>query len=246
MKLLLNTNRLFILPLLVLISTLFGCGGGDPEKAQVQSQAQPEKTPSSEIVEAPHEKCSVIVTGESAGVTYKILSKSDYKGKVKFNCSYDEKKQPTAQKYFLINGVPSLNIVKLERATKITSDCTLNNLSYIDTVNVDFNYSTGFVTTDTKSTSNGQSSCISKYKSPLSTTVSNHDSISVLFDTWAVDVSEANKAKTGLTETDCPQSVVTNNNPNEEIPICKTTINNQYTITDDTGKVHTLEREISF
>jgi hypothetical protein len=243
MKHLLSPDRLF---LLAFISMSFGCGGGDPKKAQSQPQPQPEKTGSPEVVEAPHEKCSVIVTGKKLGVTYEILSKSDYKGDIKFNCSYDEKKQPSAQKYFLINGVPSLNIVQLERATKITNDCRLNNSSYTDTVNVAFNYGTGLVTTNIKSTTNGQSSCMSKYKSPLATTISNHNSMSILFNAWAVDVSEANKAKTGLTETDCPQTVVTNNKPKEETPVCKTTINNKYTITDDTGKVHTLEREVSF
>ena len=224
-----------------LMSLLVACAGGDAEK----SQPQPEKTRSPVVVEAPHEKCSVIVTGDNAGVSYKLLSESDYKGDIKFNCSYDKKKQPTAQQYFLVNGVPSLNIVQVLRHTKITSDCILtsNSKSFTDTLTVDFNYKTGFVSTNVKSTANGSSSCKSKYKPLLATTIASHESISTLFDTWGVDVSLAKKSKTGLIETDCPQKPAKNTN---EVPVCKTTINNNYTITDDTGKTHTLEKKVSF
>jgi len=239
MKYPLNTNRLFFLPFLTLISLLFGCGGGGSNA----TQHQPEKTRSPYTSEIPHEKCSVVVTGESEGVSYKLLSESDYKGDIKFNCSYDDK-QPTSQQYFLINGVPSLNIVQLRRNTKITSNCTLNNTSFTDTVTVDFNYQTGLVTSNVKSTENGVSSCKSRFKTPLATTLSDHKSIMALLDQWGIDVSEANKAKTGLIKTDCPQTV--HNNTGSDAPVCKTIINNKYTFTDDTGKNHTLEKKVSF
>ncbi len=243
MKYLLKTTPLFILTFFILTNLLLGCGGGGGEKKP--TKPQPEKSRSADIVEAPHEKCSVVVTGEdNAGVRYRLLSESDYTGDIKFNCSYDEEKQPTAQQYFLVNGVPSLNIVQVHRTTKISSDCTLDNASYTDSLTVDFNYKAGLVSTTVKSTANGNSSCTSKYKSPLPTTVASNESILTLFDTWGVDVSNANKSKSGLIETDCPQTPTKTSNT--EVPVCKTTISNHYTVTDDTGKIHTLEKKVSF
>ncbi len=246
---LLSTDRLYLLPFFALISLILGCGGGGAQKSQPQPQPQADRQPQaeqtrpSETIEAPHEKCSVIVTGDKAGVSYTVLSESDYEGDIKFNCSHDEK-QSTAQQYVLLNGVPSLNIVQIRRNTKITSDCILSDSSFTDKLNIDFNYQTGLVASNVISTINGASSCKSKYKSLLATTIASSESILTLFDTWGVDVSLTNKSKSGLIETDCPQTPTKTSNT--EVPVCKTTISNHYTVTDDTGKTHTLEKKVSF
>ncbi len=236
---LISTYRSTLILFFLTLSLLVACGGGNATKEKPPEPRAPE------IVKEPNKKCSVIVTGENAGVAYKIISESNYTGDIKFNCSYDEKK-PTAQKYFLVNGVPSLNIVQLKRDTKIASNCKLNNSSFTDTLNVSFNYKTGVVATRINNSAKGSSSCQSKYKSPLDTTITNHESISRLLEGWGVDVSEANMTKTGLIETDCPQTSTTKTNKNDQIPVCKTTINNLFMITDEAGKVHTLEKKISF
>ena len=228
----------FIL-LFFILNLLVACGGGNSTKNKPQEPRSPE------IAKAPKTKCSVVVTGENAGVTYKIISESNYKGDIKFNCSHD-KKHPTAQKYFLINGVPSLNIVNLKRDTKIISNCILNNSPFTETLNVNFDYKTGVVNTRINSTIRGNSNCKSTYKSPLETTVVSHESIFNLLEVWGTDISESNKTKTGLIETDCLQKATTKANKNDQLPVCKTTKSDQFVITDDTGKVHTIEKKVSF
>lgn len=93
-------------------------------------------------------------------------------------------------------------------------------------------------------TANGSSSCKSRYKTVLDTTITDNKSITLLLDQWGVDLSEANKEKTGLISTDCPQTESPNTG-NESL-VCNTIISNNYSITDDTGKKHSIERKLSF
>ena len=233
----------YITFLILFINLAIGCGGSSGGSSTNQQPAPVIETQQDNPKPIPHEKCSVTITGESNGVKYKFLSESDYTGDIKFNCSHDEN-EPTAQQYFLINGVPSLNISKLKRTAKLVSDCKLTHSSYINTIVVDFNYNSGIVETKSDNTAEGQSSCKSKFISPLETTISKQGSIALLLDTWGVNVSEANKSKTGLIETDCPQTGGGKNTG--EVPVCKITMTDMYTLTDDTGKVHIIEKKLSY
>jgi len=241
-----NFTPLKVVASLVIIANItIGCGSGrTSKKPDTPDASGTDVTKQEDVPQAlPHEKCSVTVSGANNGVKYTLLSESDYSGDIKFNCSYDEN-EPTAQQYFLINGLPSLNVNKLLRNTKVVSDCKLSNSSFIDTLTVNFNYNTGVVETNSDSTNKGKSSCKSTYKSPLEATISDTKTIQVLFDTWGVDVSEANKSKTGLIETDCPQVHESGNTG--ERPVCDIVITNKYTLTDDSGKVHTIEKKTSY
>ena len=234
-----NTPFVTIVVFLI-VSLSVGCGGSNSAD-QKSSPAVP--TQQGEPKATPYEKCSVTVSGESRGVKYKILSESDYTGDIKFNCSHD-RKEPTAQQYFLINGVASLNVSKLKRDTKIVSNCKLTNSSYVNTISVHFNYNSGIVETKSDNTVTGKSGCTSKFITPLKTTISTQESIKVLFDTWGIDVSEANKSKTGLIETNCPQAA--NNQTPAEIPVCKIIMTDNFTLTDDSGKVHIITKKLSY
>ena len=235
----------YITFLILFINLAIGCGGSSSGGSSTNQQPAPViETQQDNPKPIPHEKCSVTITGESNGVNYKLLSESDYTGDIKFNCSHDEN-EPTAQKYFLINGVPSLNVSKLKREAKLVSDCKLANSSYINTISVSFDYNSGVVETKSNNTAKGKSSCKSKFMSPLETTIAKQDSIKILLDTWGADVSEANKSKTGLIETDCPQ--ITGGGQNTgEVPVCKITLTEKYTLTDDTGKLHTIDKKLSY
>jgi len=226
--------------MLFVVSVISSCGGSGGSQSV-------EETPTKiiePIIELPPEKCTYADSGENNGVPYSLSTESQYTGDIKFNCSFDSN-QPTAQQYFLINGVPSLNIVNLKRETIIASDCTVGSAAFKDSLEVSFDYNTGVVNTSSESTLNGVSSCTSKYASPLETTLSSQDSIKILFDTWGVDVSEANMDKTGLIETNCPQ-IPNSNHDFDGVPVCKFVIEDKYTVTDDSDKVHTLEKKISY
>ena len=225
----------------IIVSLSVGCGGSNNSTDQKSSPAV--STQQDEPKAIPHEKCSVTVSGENKGVKYKFLSESDYTGDIKFNCSHD-KNEPTAQQYFLINGVASLNVSKLKRDTKIVSNCKLTNSSYINTISVRFNYNSGIVEMKSDNTATGKSGCTSKFITPLKTTIGKQESIKVLFDTWGTDVSEVNKSKTGLIETDCPQAA--NDQTPAEIPVCKIIMTDIYTLTDGSGKVHIIEKTLSY
>lgn len=161
---------------------------------------------------------------------------SGNQGDIEYNCRFPNLDEPTGLQFNLASGIPSLNIVDIQKTAYIDISCT-NDGSGTGTTT--YNYTTGRVVRS--GTFNGQSlSCTSTFSSPLEKTVTDNDSMADLFQEWGTDTERQNAGETGLLNTTCPQGDDDISDINLVTQACTGFFLENYTIKDDSGKTHTL------
>jgi len=241
-----------ILSISLLVLGLAACGGGDSEVDTTESSETTDindTTDSTDTTDTTDTSdlddigpdfsttipftCSDEETFDVGGVANTSTSQSGSDGDIIYDCLYDK----MSSKYTLDSAIPSLNIVDVTKVETADISCSDGSSAK---GNITYNYKSGVV--NIAAMVNGQEmNCESHFTSVLPATLTDHDSIATLHEDWGTDTDRNNGAQSGLTNTNCPQDDGLDDVIQPLINICQGYFIEQYTITDDNGKVHKIE-----
>lgn len=232
-------NSFKVLSISLLVLLLAACGGGDSEVDTTESSDTTDVNDTSDtndigpdpLVTIPF-TCSDVETFDVGGVSTTSTTQSGSDGDIVYDCSYEE----ASNKYTLDSAIPSLNIVDVTKVETADISCSDGSSAK---GNITYNYKSG--TVNISATLNGQvMNCESNFTSVLPTTLTDHDSIATLLEDWGTDTDRNNGVQSGLLNTNCPQGEGLDDGINPLSSICQGYFLEQYTITDDNGKVHKI------
>ncbi|WP_299878883.1 hypothetical protein [uncultured Cocleimonas sp.] len=248
-----------ILSTILLVLGLAACGGGDSEVDTTETSDATESSEATDVNDTSDSTdstdtsdsddigpdfsttipftCSDVETFDVGGVANTSTSQSGSDGDIIYDCLYDN----VSSKFTLEDSdsgsaIPSLNVVDVTKVETADISCSDGSSAK---GNITYNYKSGVV--NIAATVNGQEmNCESHFTSVLPATLTDHDSIATLLEDWGTDTDRNNGAQSGLTNTNCPQDDGLDDEINPLLSICKGYLQEQYTITDDKGKVHKI------